>query len=161
VSEPMINITQLKIVSGGQSGADQAALDWAIVHGVDHGGWCPKGRKSEDGKIDPKYQLTETPTANYLERTEWNVRDSDATVVFTIASTLSGGSKKTLAFAQAMAKPCLHFHPRVHAKWLRSFIIKNNVTVLNVAGPRASGEPGIAEFVTKSLDEALRQTEVA
>lgn len=72
----------IKIVSGGQTGADRAALDWALAHGVPCGGWCPKGRKAEDGPIDLKYPLKETPSSSYIQRTEWNVRDSDATVVF-------------------------------------------------------------------------------
>jgi hypothetical protein len=72
----------ITIVSGGQSGADRAALDWALEHSVECGGWCPKGRKAEDGPIDPKYPLKETPSASYLQRTERNVRDSDATVLF-------------------------------------------------------------------------------
>ena len=77
----------IKIVSGGQTGADRAALDWALRHNVECGGWCPKGRKAEDGPIDPKYPLKETPSAAYLQRTEWNVRDSDATVLFSIEPT--------------------------------------------------------------------------
>ena len=71
----------IKIVSGGQTGADRAALDWALHHDVECGGWCPKGRKAEDGTIDPKYPLKETPSVAYIQRTEWNVRDSDATVL--------------------------------------------------------------------------------
>ena len=63
-----------KLISGAQTGADRAALDWAIFRDVPHGGWCPKGRKAEDGKIPPQYQLTETPSASYMQRTEWNVR---------------------------------------------------------------------------------------
>jgi len=74
-----------KIVSGGQTGADRAALDWAITHGIPHGGWCPKGRRAEDGPMDGRYQLQKTPTANYVQRTEWNARDSDDTVVFSIS----------------------------------------------------------------------------
>ncbi len=155
MSEIAINLPQLKIVSGGQTGADQAALDWAISHEVPHGGWCPKNRKTEDGKVDPKYQLVETPNANYLERTEWNVRDSDATVIFTLTPTLTGGSKKTFEFAQAHKKPCLHFRPGVHPKFLRSFVEKNNVSTLNIAGARLSGASGIVEFVNNSLDEAF------
>jgi putative molybdenum carrier protein len=80
----------IKIVSGGQTGADRAALDWALARGVPCGGWCPKGRKAEDGPIDLKYPLKETPSSSYLQRTEWNVRDSDATVVFSIEPTLTG-----------------------------------------------------------------------
>ena len=96
------------IVSGGQTGADRAALDWALKHNVPCGGWCPKGRKAEDGPIDSKYPLKETPSASYLQRTEWNVRDSDATVLFSIQPTLSGGSKRTMEFAMAHKKPNLH-----------------------------------------------------
>src|SRR5262249_54793182 len=73
------------IISGGETGADRACLDWAIENGIPHGGWCPKGRKATDGELDSKYRLKETPSEKYLERTEWNVRDSDATVVFTLA----------------------------------------------------------------------------
>ena len=69
-----------KILSGAQTGADRAALDWAIFRDIPHGGWCPKGRKAEDGKIPPHYQLTETPSASYLQRTEWNVRACTAVV---------------------------------------------------------------------------------
>lgn len=88
-----------KIISGAQSGADRAALDFAIAHRIPHGGWCPRGRKAEDGTIDPRYELQETPNSSYIQRTEWNTRDSDGTVVFSIAPVLSGGSKKTVALA--------------------------------------------------------------
>src|SRR4249919_2292872 len=97
-----------RIVSGGQTGADQAALDWAIAHGVPHGGWCPKGRKAEDKTIDARYKLQETPSANYIQRTEWNARDSDGTVVFSIAETLTGGSKKTAELARKHGRPVIH-----------------------------------------------------
>jgi len=85
-----------KIVSGGQTGADIAALDVALKHGFPHGGWCPKGRRSEDGSIPARYNLFETPSASYLERTERNVRDTDGTVVFTLAAKVTGGSKSSL-----------------------------------------------------------------
>jgi hypothetical protein len=70
-----MNTAGFKIISGGQTGADRAALDWAILHEVDHGGWCPKRRKAEDGPIDPRYKLKETPISDYLQRTKWNVMD--------------------------------------------------------------------------------------
>ncbi len=76
---------RVKIVSGGQTGADRAALDFAIDHGIPHGGWCPRGRKCEDGTIADCYKLNETPSAEYPQRTEWNVRDSDGTVVFSMS----------------------------------------------------------------------------
>jgi hypothetical protein len=101
-------LTGLKIVSGGQTGADRAALDLAIERGIPHGGWCPQCRRAEDGPIDNHYQLKETPNGDYVERTEWNVRDSDGTVVFSIAGVLTGGSKKTVDLARKHGKPCLH-----------------------------------------------------
>ena len=82
-----------KIISGGQTGADRAALDWALSHNLPCGGWCPKGRKAEDGIIVAKYPLKESSSSSYIQRTEWNVRDSDGTIVLSIAATLSGGSK--------------------------------------------------------------------
>ena len=71
-----------RIVSGGQTGADRAALDWAIERGIPHGGWCPRGRRAEDGRIDRRYALRETPAHDYQQRTRWNVRDSDGTLIF-------------------------------------------------------------------------------
>src|SRR5687767_3104152 len=97
-----------KIVSGGQTGADRAALDFAIAHRLPHGGWCPAGRTAEDGVIDWRYRLKETPSPTYTQRTEWNVRDSDATVVFSIASSLVGGSQLTCEFATRHGRPCIH-----------------------------------------------------
>lgn len=146
---------EFKIVSGGQSGADQAGLDWALAHGVPHGGWCPKGRRSEDGSIDERYLLRETPVANYLQRTEWNVRDSDATVIFTLAPELDGGSKRTAEFAQRLGKPCLHMRPPVLPKYLARFLAAHQVKVLNIAGKRESSAPGIGAYVRATLDAAL------
>jgi hypothetical protein len=146
-----------KIISGGQTGADRAALDWALSHGVPCGGWCPKGREAEDGKIEAKYPLRETPSDSYLQRTEWNVRDSDATVVFSINPILSGGSKKTLEFVDKHKKPCLHLNAGLAdaGERLRSCILLEGIHVLNVAGPRASKEPDVAAFVVASLDRAF------
>lgn len=137
-----------KIVSGGQTGADRAALDWAIGRGVPHGGWCPKGRRAEDGPIPARYCLKETESANYLVRTEGNVVDSDGTVIFTLKSELSGGSKKTGDFARKHGKPLLHLHPGIDnpGEVLAAFLKVNTIAVLNVAGPRLSGAPGIGEF---------------
>lgn len=144
-----------RIVSGGQSGADRAALDWAIARNVTHGGWCPKGRRSEDGRIPLQYLLSETPLANYLQRTEWNVRDSDATVIFTLTDALDGGSKRTAEFAAKLRRPCLHFRPGVHEKFLIQFLARHKVTSLNVAGKRESTAPGTYQFVMDTLDRVL------
>ncbi len=146
-----------KIVSGGQTGADRAALDWALSHGVPRGGWCPKGRKAEDGPIDPKYPLKEAPSESYIQRTEWNVRDSDATVLFSIEPTLIGGSLRTMEFARKHGKPRLHLCAGIDtsADNLRALFEYHDVKVLNVAGPRASTEPKVGQFVMALLDEIL------
>jgi hypothetical protein len=148
-----------KTVSGAQTGADRAALDWAIFRDVPHGGWCPKGRKAEDGKIPPHYQLTETPSASYLQRTEWNVRDSDGTVIFTVAAALAGGSKRTAEFAKRHSKPWLHLSERGSyesaGERLAAFVREHDVKVLNVAGSRGSKEPKVASFVKQALEEAF------
>jgi hypothetical protein len=152
-------MTPLTIVSGGQTGADRAALDWAIGRGVDHGGWCPRGRKAEDGRIPDRYRLTETPTDRYVERTEWNVRDSDGTVILSLAKTLTGGSSKTVQFAREQHKPYLHLSSAADAEHaaarLEAFVEEHGIRVLNVAGPRASTEPAIGEFVRATLDAAF------
>ncbi|MCX7173435.1 MAG: putative molybdenum carrier protein [Proteobacteria bacterium] len=83
-----------KIVSGGQTGVDRAALDWAVQQGIPHGGWCPKGRIAEDGAIDSRYELQETNSAKYPQRTKQNIIDSDGTLILN-SGELDGGSLET------------------------------------------------------------------
>ncbi len=147
-----------KIVSGGQSGADRAGLDWAIANGIPHQGWCPAHRRAEDGPIDSSYRLRETPATGYITRTRWNVRDSDATVIFSIAAELSGGSLATQRIANSLNKPCLHLSRAASgdpARRLRDFVDEYFVAILNIAGPRASGEANVADFVMDVLDAAF------
>lgn len=149
-----------KLISGGQTGADIAALDVALKHGFPHGGWCPRGRKSLDGPIPARYMLTETPKESYLQRTEWNVRDSDATVVFTHEAEPTGGSLKTIGFARKHRKPILHLSLqnadyRDPAVLLQNFVSEHNIRILNVAGSRESKNPGIRLWVMKVLGEAF------
>lgn len=142
-----------KILSGGQTGADRAALDFALKHGIPHGGWCPKGRRSEDGAIPSQYQLQETPSANYSQRTDWNVRDSDGTVIFSIGDRLTRGSLRTLKVVQKHEKPWIYLCAARNddpPKQLWKFIQDNHIQVLNVAGPRASKEPEVGRFVSVS-----------
>jgi hypothetical protein len=155
MSDVFVIPEDFKIVAGGQSGADQAGLDWAIEHGIAHGGWCPKGRRSEDGPIDPIYQLNETPSSKYLERTEWNVRDSDASLIFTLTDKLDGGSKHTAELAKKLGKPSLHFRPGVHPKCIARFLSYHKVKVINIAGKRESSAPGIGKMVREALDQSL------
>lgn len=143
----------MKIISGGQTGADRTALDWAIAQGMEHGGWCPEGRLAEDGVIPMHYQLQELPGAGYRARTKANVRESDGTLIISIAPKLSGGSRLTLDFAKVFEKPCLHVYPALGwrialEEWLRM----NDIGVLNVAGPRISSEPGVVAFTREALD---------
>jgi hypothetical protein len=149
-----------KIISGGQTGADSAALDFAIWHEIPHGGWCPKGRLCENGTIDPRYQLKETSTKNYPQRTEKNVQDSDGTVIFTISPNLTGGSKKTAELAAKHHKPWIHLHcqsggydgPELP---LLEFLREHDIETLNVAGTRASKEPDVYKFVKCTFENAL------
>jgi hypothetical protein len=161
-----------KIVSGGQTDADRAALDWALSRGIECGGWCPKGRKAEDGPIRKKYPLIETPAASYVQRTEWNVRDTGGTVIFSIGLTLTGGTLKTVKFCEKHTKPYLELYhggyaragsrQRVRidgledaAKMLKKFVSDNEFKMLNVAWPRASKELEVGDFVKEVLAEAF------
>lgn len=144
-----------KIVSGGQTGVDRAALDWAIANGVPHGGWCPKWRRAEDGLIPAHYNLAETKAKAYRVRTKWNVRDSDATLVVNSIA-LDGGTLMTAQFAQELGKPYLIAKLDIAgedvrnaiAQWLRD----QDAEVLNVAGPRESKRPGIYDSTIALLD---------
>jgi len=148
-----------RIVSGGQTGADRAALDWAIHHEVPHGGWCPEGRRAEDGRIAPCYQLQETPgQSKYHIRTKLNVRDSDGTVIITLSDQLSGGSALTQGMARELGRPCLHIAQATaaHPGWLlREFVHEHHIRTLNVAGPRESTEAEVGGFVHEVLTQAF------
>lgn len=145
------------IVSGGQTGADRAALDFAITHQIPHRGWCPRGRKAEDGRLPDRYRLRETTSGGYKQRTEWNVRDSDGTVIFTLAEKLTGGSLKTMQFAQRAGRPVIHLNPTFPdpAQSLAEFVARHGIRTLNVAGSRASKEPGVYRFVQGILGKAF------
>ena len=151
-----------KIVSGGQTGADRAALDVALKHGFPHGGWCPKGRKAEDGPISWNYALVETPSGNYLQRTEWNARDTDGTVIFTMAGAVTGGSKRTIDFARKHTKPWLHLHPNMDGdpvSLLLEFVEQHRIQTLNVAGSRGSKEPELHAWTSEVLEAAFFATD--
>ncbi|NNF57402.1 MAG: molybdenum cofactor carrier [Rhodothermaceae bacterium] len=135
----------LRIMSGGQTGVDRAALDAARQAGLPCGGWCPAGRRAEDGVIPDRYPLRETPTVDYAERTHLNVRDSDATLILA-RGPLVGGTALTREEAEALARPVLVLDPtdpkavREARRWMRQ---QHAIRTLNIAGPRESTEPGI------------------
>ncbi len=167
MNERQAALSRVTIVSGGQTGADRAALDFAIEHDLPHGGWCPRGRRAEDGTIDERYHLRESDSFKYDKRTKRNVQDSDATVVFTIATEASGGTGLTIRLAEQEGKPLLHLAQAAHqrpgtaeavredAQRLNKFIVAHGVGRLNVAGPRASQEPNVASYVWSVLATAL------
>ena len=164
-----------KIVSGGQTGVDRGALDAAIEADVPHGGWCPRGRRAEDGAVPDEYQLTPTDSYDYTVRTERNVLDSEGTLIL-CRGALSGGTKLTRELAKTSKRPVFivdlkhvdlkHVDSKQDGedpesavqdvlRWLRD----HEISVLNVAGPRESQQPGIAlaahEFLRDVLSKAL------
>ena len=151
----------IKIISGGQTGVDRAALDAALESGVSVGGWCPQGRKAEDGPIAEKYPLQELPDSGYKERTLKNVQDSDATVIIYFES-ISGGTEKTLLYCLNEKKPYLLIDgsgitQEIASKRIRHFIDKNQISLLNVAGPRASTEIRGYEYTKQVITLMLKR----
>lgn len=133
-----------QIVAGGQTGVDRAALDMALELGIPCGGWCPKGRRAEDGSIPESYPLKESPTANYAERTALNVKDSEGTLILSWGS-LRGGTALTKTFAERYRRPYLVVDLRnATTQQVHDWLEANSIRVLNVAGPRESSQPGIA-----------------
>ncbi len=145
-----------KIVSGGQTGVDRAALDVALELGIGCGGWCPKGRRAEDGRIPRRYPMRETPGQTYETRTRLNVDDSDATLVLT-HSQPTGGTALTIDIARELGRPLLVADPIDPAanETVVQWLVANHVTLLNVAGPRESTEPGIYRQAAAFLKRLL------
>jgi hypothetical protein len=136
-----------KLISGGQTGVDRGALDAALDRGFPCGGWCPRGRRAEDGAIPPRYPLREMDTAGYMARTVQNVTDSDATLILA-SGPLTGGTKATEKHARKAGRPCLIIGldgaaPDGDVDRIAGWIRANGIDVLNVAGPRESAHPGI------------------
>lgn len=153
-----------KIISGGQTGADQAALDFALKTGIEHGGWIPRGRLTELGPLNNKYKLQETKSDKYEERTEKNVLSADATLIF-CRGQLSGGSLYTLILTQKHKKPAFVVDLDLLDKKdliqptledLRRWILRHNVQILNIAGPRASKDLQIYSDVKKYLKNLFK-----
>lgn len=145
-----------KVVSGGQTGVDRAALDAARASGLELGGWCPAGRRAEDGPIDPDYPLAETPESGYEQRTSWNVRAGDATLVLTWGP-LEGGTALTVRFLEAGERPYLlvPLDEEPDPERVRAWLREERVGVLNVAGPRGSKAPAVYEAARAFLEEVF------
>jgi Circularly permutated YpsA SLOG family len=152
-----------KIVSGGQTGADRAGLDFAIEVGLEHGGFVPRGRRAEDGRISEQYHLIELSSISYAVRTKRNVREGDGTVVFSLDPILTGGNALTFEYAGQVKKPRIHIHKSAtdyseegflkELRRLKDFIESNQIAVLNVAGPRESNQPGVYAFALRMLEQ--------
>ncbi|QEG21449.1 putative molybdenum carrier protein [Mariniblastus fucicola] len=148
-----MSVTLTQIVSGGQTGVDRAGLDAAIFHEIPHGGWCPEGRRAEDGRIPDSYRLSETKSRNYAVRTRQNVIDSDGTLILFEAA-MSRGTELTAKYAARYSRPLLTLDVVEFPDWseerfetevqnVLSWLESQNVNVLNIAGPRESSCPGI------------------
>jgi len=167
----MPGISLSKIVSGGQTGVDRAGLDVAIFLGLEIGGWCPAGRRSEDGRIPQRYQLAETNARDYTVRTEQNVIDSDATLIL-FRQRLTGGSQLTHRLAKKHGRLVMPVDIdsiddttddsiSEAGQQLLAWLQDNQIGVLNVAGPRESSSPGIGKqaemFLVQTLQPAIDQ----
>ncbi len=134
----------LRIMSGGQTGVDRAALDVGLACNAVECGWCPAGRRAEDGPLADRYPLKETPKRDYSQRTRWNVRDSDGTLVLTIGKP-DGGTAYTIRVAEELGRPCLvvDLSEEPDTDTVLTWIRENRFRLVNVAGPRESKKPGI------------------
>jgi predicted Rossmann fold nucleotide-binding protein DprA/Smf involved in DNA uptake len=153
-----------RIVSGGQTGVDRAALDLALELGINAGGWAPKGRMAEDGPLPERYRMTETPSDDPAQRTEWNVRDSEATLIISDGE-LNGGSALTAELAARLRRP--RFHADLSKKTMTELIDEigawlaaNHFRVLNIAGPRLSKDPDIYDKARRVLRTVFTEVKV-
>lgn len=150
-----------RVISGGQTGVDRAALDAALEAGLDCGGWCPKGRRAEDGAVPNRYPLKETVSVDYRRRTRLNVADSDGTLILVLGA-ISGGTALTRELALAQHKPLFVVDLDFPAPWrdVSVWIRDNDIHTLNVAGPRESQRPGIADRAVEYLTALFSELSV-
>ena len=146
-----------RIVSGGQTGVDQGALAAALAAGVPCGGWCPVGRKSEQGVIPSRYPVQELRGAGYRERTLQNVVESDGTAIIFLA-VLEGGTRLTARYCEQKDRPYVLIDAAAHSHAdavtaLQDFLLSNDIEVLNVAGPRESKWPEAYSYTLELLTD--------
>ena len=150
----------VKIISGGQTGVDRAALDVALQHGIECGGWCPVGRLYEFGKIPDHYPVQELPGSGFAERTLQNVKDSDGTVVI-YPGELRGGTDQTVRFCFELQRPyqlidASKVSAEGAANLIAEFVRQNKIGILNVAGPRQSEWPEGYDYSSRALSAFLK-----
>ena len=158
-SETAATVKALKIISGGQTGVDRAALDVALRHGIKCGGWCPAGRLDEFGKIPDCYPVQELQGGGFIERTLQNVKDSDGTVVI-YPGELRGGTEQTIRFCVDLKRPhqlidASEISAEGAANLIADFVRKNKIGILNIAGPRQSEWPEGYDYVSRALSAFL------
>ena len=146
----------MKIISGGQTGVDRAALDAALRHGIESGGWCPTGRLDESGRIPDRYPVKELENGGSTKRTLQNVKDSDGTIII-YPGKLSGGTEQTLHFCVEQRRPhelidASNISTEKAAQLIADFVCENNIEILNVAGPRQSEWPEGYGYAAQVLD---------
>lgn len=146
----------LRVVTGGQTGVDRAALDVALRLDLPVGGWCPRGRLAEDGPLHPRYPLTESETDDYAERTRLNVRDSDGTLVLSMGEP-TGGTAWTLVCCRLEHRPvhCVRLGPEARVEPVWAWLRFHGIRALNIAGPRESIEAGVYALASQFLDTLL------
>jgi len=149
----------VKIISGGQTGVDRAALDVALEHGIESGGWCPTGRLDEFGRIPDRYPLKELDSGGFTERTLHNVKDSEGTVII-YPGKLDGGTEQTVRFCAQEQRPhklidASTMSVEEAAQAISDFVRKNKIDILNVAGPRQSEWADGYDYAFRALDEFL------
>ena len=149
----------MKIISGGQTGVDRAALDLALKHGVDCGGWCPAGRLDEFGRIPDQYPVQELDAGGFSERTLQNVKDSDGTVII-YPGKLGGGTEQTVRFCQELRRlyqliDAAKISAEDAAKLIADFVRDHEIDLLNVAGPRQSEWPEGYDYASRALEAFL------
>jgi Circularly permutated YpsA SLOG family len=146
----------VKIISGGQTGVDRAALDVALKHGIETGGWCPTGRLDEFDRIPDRYPLKEVESGGFTERTLRNIKDSDGTVIIYLGEP-SGGTERTIKFCAELRRPqqlvdASKISSKQAAQLIADFVRLNKIDVLNVAGPRQSEWPDGYNYTSRTLD---------
>lgn len=148
-------MTPQLILSGGQTGVDRAALDWALAADIAHGGWCPRGRTAQDGPLPERYKLKETEATGYSQRTRMNVRDADATLIIHHGP-LVGGTRLTLRFTDEMNKPVrmvdLSKDWPSQSTQVQAWWTEMGLNSLNMAGPSEERVPGIYALALEFLE---------
>jgi hypothetical protein len=157
--KPVATVKALKIISGGQTGVDRAALDVSLKHGIDCGGWCPAGRLDEFGRIPDRYPVRELQAGGFAERTMQNVKDSDGTVVI-YRSQIGGGTKQTVRLCVDLKRPqelidASKIHAEDAASLITDFVRAKEIKILNVAGPRQSEWPEGYAYAFRVLERFL------